>query len=158
MFFIQPSDDEISRALEAWQWLPIGTKKPILVTAFGDMFLAGDQGVWFLDTIEGNLKRICETEDELRETLETEDGQNHYLLAGFVERAQREDMTLADGQCYDFKLNPVVGGKIEYDNVEVQDFVVAMNIAGQLHGQVRGMPNGARVSGFTVDGESPAGP
>jgi hypothetical protein len=32
------------------------------------------------------------------------------------------------------------------------DFDVALTIAGQLHRQVRDLPPGTRISGFTVDG------
>jgi hypothetical protein len=87
----------------------------------------------------------------LEAILATEDGENQYLLAGFVERAHREGMALKPDQCYHFKLNPVVGGKLEYGNIEPRNFVLAVNMAGQLHEQTRNMPDGAQIAGFTVD-------
>ena len=155
MFYIEPTPEDITRALDSWQWLPIDSKQPILVTAFGDIFFSGADGIWFLDTLEGKMTKICESKDALTEILGTEDGENHYLFAGFVERAQREGMFLGNEQCYDFKINPVVGGKVEYNNIEPQNFVVAVNLAGQLHEQTRNLPDGARISGFTVEGSEP---
>ncbi|MEX2578597.1 MAG: T6SS immunity protein Tdi1 domain-containing protein [Verrucomicrobiales bacterium] len=154
MFYIEPSSKDISMALDSWKWLPLGPKHPILVTAFGDIFLSAPDGIWFLDTLEGNLNRVCDTREELTEILQTEDGENHYLFAGFVERAHREGMLLQADECYDFKINPVVGGAIEFDNLEPRNFAVAVNMAGQLHEQTRNMPEGARISGFTIDSES----
>lgn len=154
MFFIKPSPEAIARALESWGWLPIQSKEPVLVTAFGDIFLESIDGIWFLDTIEGALTRVCETRAELEAILGTEDGENHYLLAGFVERAQNDRMTLSEGQCYDFKVNPVVGGAIEYGNIEPRDFVVAVNLAGQLHEQTRNMEPGSKITGFTIEDEA----
>lgn len=155
MFFITPNDIDITRALESWHWLPIKSKKPVLVTAFGDIFLESNDGIWFLDTLEGKLLRICDTTQELENLLRTEEGENHYLFAGFVERAHREGMRLGDGQCYDFRVNPVVGGKIEYENIEPRNFVVAVNLAGQLHEQTRHMAPGTKITGFTVKAETP---
>ena len=105
MSYIEPTADDITRALESWQWLPIESKQPILITAFGDIFFSGGDGIWFLDTLEGKLTKTCETRDALTEILGTEDGENHSLFAGFVERAQREGMLLERDQCYDFKIN-----------------------------------------------------
>ncbi|MCU0748835.1 MAG: DUF1851 domain-containing protein [Akkermansiaceae bacterium] len=154
MIYIQPSLEDVARALESWGWLGVEGKQPILVTAFGDVFFSSDDGIWFLDTIEGALTKVCDTRAELESILGTKDGENHYLFAGFVEQAHRDGMTLSEGQCYDFKLNPVVGGPIEYENVEPRNFVVAVNMAGQLHEQVRHMPAGTRISGFSIEGES----
>jgi hypothetical protein len=44
---------------------------------------------------------------------------------------------------------------MEYDNIEPRNFVVAVNMAGQLHDQTRKMPDGARITGFTVDDKEP---
>jgi hypothetical protein len=40
------------------------------------------------------------------------------------------------------------------DNVETLDFVVGLNIAGQLHEQISDLPPGTRISGLTLAGDS----
>jgi hypothetical protein len=150
MHFITPSPTDIERALEAWQWLPIGGKRVIRVTPFGDFFLADKDGIWFLDTIEGIVKPVCKTEDELDALLRNEDMQDEYLLGGFVERAEREGLLPGEGQCYTFKVHPMLGAAIAYDNIEVMSFVVAVNLVGQLLKQIRSMPDGTRISGVTI--------
>ena len=147
-FVITPTREAIAQALDAWQWLPIGTRQPILVAAFGDIFFEGQDGVWFLDTLEGNLNRVCTTRLELEKLLSTNEGENQYFLAGFVERAHREGMILTEGECYNFKLHPAVGGKLEYDNLEPRDFVVSVHIAGQIHDQNRRFPSGTKITRF----------
>ncbi len=148
---ITPPREAIERALESWQWLPIQGREPVLVTAFGDIFFAAKDGVWFLDTLEGTFQRVCSTHAELEEILATAEGEDHYCLAGFVERACREGAVLRDGQCYDFTLHPVVGGKLEYANVQPRDFVVAVHIAGQLHQQAKQFPPGTKINRFVVN-------
>ena len=147
---ITPPREAIERALESWQWLPIRGREPILVTSFGDIFFEGEDGIWFLDTLEGTIQRACATRSELEALLATTEAQDRYCLAGFVERARREGMLLKDGESYDFTLPPVVGGKIEYENIQPRDFVVAVHIAGQLHEQIRQYPDGSKITRFIL--------
>ena len=146
--FINPSKEAVGRALDSWRWLPIEGRTPVLVTAFGDIFFEGNDGIWFLDTLEGTLEKVCVTREELSGILASEEAEDRYCLAGFVERAHREGMVLGDAQCYDFTLHPVVGGKIEYSNIQPRDFVLAVHIAGQLHEHVRDLPPGIKISHF----------
>jgi len=148
MYLINPPIEEVTRGLDSWGWLPIEGKTPFAVTAFGDVFLESSEGIWFLDTLEGSLTIVSGTREELQEILNSEEGQDHFLMAGFVIRARNEGMNLEPGQCYDFKINPVVGGPIEFENIEIQNFVVSLNIGGQIHEQVKNLPPGTKISEF----------
>jgi hypothetical protein len=150
MFTISIPPEDIERGLESWSWLPLEGKSPFLVTAFGDVFFEDPDGIWFLDTIGGTLEKVADSRNELESILKSEEGENHFYMAGFVERANREGMTLSSGECYDFKLNPVLGGPIEYDNVVKSSFVVSVHISGQIHQQVKDLPEGTKITGFTV--------
>jgi hypothetical protein len=44
----------------------------------------------------------------------------------------------------------VLGGPIDVGNVGIIDFVVGVNIAGQLHDQLRGLAPGIAISGVTI--------
>lgn len=148
MFLIKPTNEEILQGLESWSWLPVNDKQPIAVTAFGDVFFDSDDGVWFLDTLEGSLTLATKSKDELQKLLNTEEGQDHYLMSGFILRTHNEGMTLGPGQCYEFKVHPIIGGEIEFDNIEIQDFVVSLNLCGQLHEQIKDLPSGTKINEF----------
>jgi hypothetical protein len=81
--------------------------------------------------------------------LDTEDGQDAYLLGGLAMGADRRGIVLEAGQVYCFTPPPVLGGPIDLDNVGVLDFVVALSIAGQIHDQVRHLPPGTAISGIS---------
>ena len=149
-FTITPSSESLARGLESWQWIGIGKAKPIMVTAFADVFFDAGGEIWFLDTLEGTFKKSHDSREELEAVLSTDSGKDLFLFGGFVEKAIHEGRGLAEGRCYDFKLHPKVGGAIQYENVEVQDFVVALNIRGQIHEQVRHLPEGTKISKFVV--------
>jgi hypothetical protein len=54
-------------------------------------------------------------------------------------------------QVLSFKVPPVLGGELSTENLEVADFVVSVNVAGQIHDQVRLLPPGAPIAGITID-------
>ena len=49
----------------------------------------------------------------------------------------------------------MLGAPIEVANVEVSDLTVALHLSGQLHQQVKDLPPGTMISGFTVEGQEP---
>src|SRR5450830_925122 len=129
-YFISPDSKTLSDALDAWKWIGLAGKTPIRVTAFADVFFSAIDGIWFLDTIEGKLIRVSGSEIELDQMLETLENKDHYLLAGFIERAETENNELNGDECYDFKLHPIVGGSITYENIEKRSFLVVLHIRG----------------------------
>ena len=114
------------------------------------MFFQAADGFWWLDTLEGTLERPWATADELRDELNTEDGQDQYLLAGLVFGAANQGVVPGPDQVYSFTHPPQLGGEITLDNVEVLDFVVSLNILGQIHRQIRDLPPGTPISGITI--------
>ena len=145
--FAQPT---FIRALESWRWLGIEGKAPVLASLFGDVILQDPTGYWFLDTVEGRLTRTWVSQQEVQATLDTEEGQDQYLLGGLAMAAEASGLRLSDDEVYAFKVPPVLGGAFDLENVEVTDFVVAVNLAGQLHDQVKKLPPGTRVSGIQI--------
>lgn len=55
-----------------------------------------------------------------------------WLLGGLAMGADRAGLVLGDAQVYDFTPPPALGGSYEVANLSIMDFVVAVNIAGQL--------------------------
>lgn len=90
-YFITPSGAAVKDALESWQWIDFESRKPILVTAFADVFFSGHDGIWFLDTPEGVLKFVCQSREELEAIFSTQEGQDTYLLSPFFDRAIRDE-------------------------------------------------------------------
>ena len=110
-----------------------------------------------LDLLEGKLKAIAPDRAALARDLSTEEGQDNLLLAGLAFGAHRRGLVLEPSEIYRFSRPPALGGAIEVENVEVTDFVVAVNIAGQIHEQVRGMRPGTPVGKITIN-DVPLGP
>lgn len=147
--------EQFAQGLGSWQWISIGAKTPLFTSPFGDVVFQAEDGFWFLDTLEGSLTRTWDSTGALKADLATASGQDRYLLAGLAIGAEHQGLIPAPGQIYGFKTPPVLGGTLDLGNVEVIDFVVGLHLAGQLHDQVRRLPPGTRISGFTISGDSP---
>ncbi len=153
----QFSADQYRRALEAWSWLEVSGKQPVLTTLFGDVVFRADDGFWFLDTLEGTLEHRWASPDEVRAALTSEQGQDEILLAGLAYAARDRGLVAGDDEVYDFAVPPVLGGAFDVSNLTVMEFVVSLHVSGQLARQVRDLPPGSKISGVAVDGVLPAG-
>ncbi|GAA4964212.1 hypothetical protein HD597_003521 [Nonomuraea thailandensis] len=94
--------------------------------------------------MEGTLTRPWQDADAVQAELNTADGQERYLLASLAQEAALQGLAPGQGQVYDFTHPPVLGGEVSAGNLGLLDFVVGLNIAGQIHGQVRDLPPGSR--------------
>jgi hypothetical protein len=52
---------------------------------------------------------------------------------------------LAAGQCYSYKIPPLLGGSFESANVEAMSAMVHFSIMGQIHEQTRHLPPGTKI-------------
>lgn len=140
-------------ALEGWGWLGgLTGMTPALANAFGDLFLQASDGSFaFLDTLGGSLERMWPDAASLQAAINTSQGQDEYLLIGLFRDAATAGLEPGPEQVLSFRVPPVIGGELAVENLEVTDFVVAVNMAGQIHEQIRDLPPGTPISGFTVD-------
>ncbi len=138
----QFSDDQYAVALESWSWLDLHGKTPRFASLFGNIFLEDEQGTWwFLDTFEGELVPTWASRAELIAELETEEGQDQHLLGALAMAAShRRGLSLNDDEVYAYVPPPVITGSFDVDQIQVFKFSVAVNVAGQLHRQLRGLP------------------
>jgi hypothetical protein len=139
---------QYAEVLEAWQWLGVEGRTPLGTTLFGDIFLRGADGCSFLDVIQGTHEVLWADEDALQADLQTDDGRDRILLAPLVEAAEQRGMRLRPAEVYDFTVAPVIGGRVELGNIQPTDFVVAVDMAGQIHEQLRDVPVGTPIKGF----------
>jgi Domain of unknown function (DUF1851) len=140
-------------ALKSWAWVDIAGKTPLFTSLFGDVFFEDQTGVWMLDLLVGKLKCVWPDRQQCAADLATEAGQDDYLLAGLAISVNARGLVLGEDQVYEFARPPVLGGAVSIDQVGMADFVVTVNIAGQIHDQVRHLPPGAKVGRTTLDGQ-----
>jgi len=138
--------DISERLTEDWTWL-IGTdKKVILVSAIGDMFLMANNGnICWLDVGLGNLKIIAADIEEFKRRLKDIEQVNDWFMIDLTTEL-RQDKKLTEGQIYSYKKLPVIGGDYSVDNFEPTDMEVHFSFAGQIHRQIKDLPDGTKIN------------
>jgi len=115
----------VRHRVRSWQWIGLDGKKPVLTSLFGDVFLASKDGWWYFSLLDGSLTRRWADRDALQSELDTEDGQDEYLLGGLAMAASVRGLTLQPNKVYAFIIPPVFGGEVTAENIRTIDFDVA---------------------------------
>lgn len=150
--FIEIPANMIAGALEAWGWIGLGGLTVIAVSAFGEPFFRDRHGaIHQLDTLDGRLTKVAGSLSEFTAVLQEAAARDELLLAGLVSSAMDRGLILAPGECYDFRIAPILGGEISVDQIEKISFLVKLHIAGQLHDQVRHLAPGTRINSVTLE-------
>jgi hypothetical protein len=66
------------------------------------------------------------------------------LLGGLAFAAAERGIVLRPNQVYDFATP--LGGALDVEQISAMDFVVALNLAGQIHDQIRNLPPGTPIT------------
>ena len=146
------SSEAYAQALSSWVWLEgLERLEPVLANAFGDLFLRGSDGSFsFLDTVEGSLVPTWPDAASLQAAVDTREVQEQYLLAHLVRAAAEAGMEPGPEQVLTFTVPPVLGGELSVENLELADFAVSVDLAGQVHEQVRSLPPGTPVTDLRI--------
>jgi hypothetical protein len=143
--------EQYAEGLESWDIVALTRLTPVLATAFGDVILHGPDGFSFLDIEAGTLTQIWATQGDLLADLNSPAGQAYYLRAELVAEAAERFGMPSETQVYSFRQSLILGGTESIDNVDLAEFSVALNIAGQIHAQIRKLPRGTRISAITIE-------
>ena len=137
--------------LKEWRWLVPQGLSPLWLSAFGDWaFCSSDGKIHFLDLLEGTLNCISGSAQELDSLLREPGNQNQWLLADWVHICKQRGLFLKRDQCYGWKAAPVIGGKFEFENIQVFDLAVYQSIMGQVHRQLEGLAPGFVITEFKM--------
>ena len=136
---LRPLTPAAARGLADWTWVPgITELQPWLVTACADVVLQGDDGLWFLSTVDGSLEREWADVHAPRAAVADVEGADRYLHAWLVEGAVRRGLEPGPEQSLVLVPAPAVGGRFHADDLQVYDTSVALSLSGQLHRQLAG--------------------
>ena len=141
-----------SDALESWGWLDgLAGMSPALTNAFGDLFMEADDGSFgFLSTLDGTLQHLWPNAGALQAAMNTRAAQDEFLIIGLVQEAVRAGLEPSSTEILSFNVSPALGGEVAIENLAVADFVMTVNIAGQIHQQIKDLPPGTSISGITI--------
>jgi hypothetical protein len=144
--------------LSDWRWLVGPSYTPLLITAFGDMFLRDGLGqVYFLDLMSGDFKQVATSQDEFACLCDDKEKRRTWFLGFILTELRRELGNLSAGECFSCKIPLSLGGELEVENFKRTDLQTHYSILGQLHRQTKHLPPGTKIESihFNPPPESP---
>ncbi len=143
---------EFNSLLADWRWLVSESYAPVLMTAFGDLFLR-DQSrrIHFLDLMSGELKPVAASEREWQEKCEDQEQRRTWFLGFLFMELKKLHGDLAENQCFGCKTPLSLGGVLNSSNFEPMDIQVHYSVLGQLHRQTKDLPSGTKVQNINIE-------
>lgn len=146
-YLIEPSGIEWSSVLAPWSWLLPPQFTLWLVSRFADLFLVLPDGtVHILDVGAGTLTKLADSRHEFCTRIDEVDHANQWFMIPFVDDMIAAGTVLSSGQCYAFKMPPVLGGEYTVENVGVLPVWDYLGAYGAIHEQLQDVPDGSQVT------------
>ena len=137
---------DLKRLLESWDWLIGSDKTPILVSSIGDVFLEDrNENCYWLNVGEGIFEKVAENNTEFKKKLNNTEIVNEWFLVELVAELKKSGMELTENKLYGYKKLPVLGGEYDPENFELTDIEVHFELSGQIHKQIKDLPDGTNV-------------
>ncbi len=140
------------KLLGCWEWLIGRDRHPLVMTKFGDWFLASPDGqVYYLDLIEGTCSQIANSISEFERMMLELDKLDSWFMLAFCDALYNAGYVPNEDQCFGFKIPPKLGAPIDLSNMEVANLM-----AYQVWmSEVAKIPQGTQVDAVLVNGELP---
>ena len=152
-YLLDPTGQDWPALLSDWVGLLPKTEFTVwLANRFGDVVIVlNDQSVHMLDVGAGIIERLASRRDEFASRLDEDDNADLWLLISLTDACVAEGLRLSGGQCYGWKVPPLLGGKYEVDNVEPTDVAVHYKLLADVWRQTKDLPDGTPVKLDVVD-------
>jgi hypothetical protein len=115
-------------------------------SAAGDLFYMDAAGnVWRLDTGAGDTELVAGSTLEFESVLADAERIASLFLVPVVSAFEAAHGPLSEGQCLGFTTLPVLGGAYSVENRFALSVVEHAAFTGDVHKQIRDLPDGAKV-------------
>ena len=148
---IAPEGIDPVALLADWEWAMENLMLPVLITAMGDVFAQADSGeVCFVDVVGGEVVTVCDSTEAFEEALDDDEFIAEFFYPERVQELRATGLKLSGRSVFSHKLPLVVGGEDEVANFETADAVIHVSIHGQIHRQVKDLPDGAEIGEIEI--------
>jgi len=141
LFIATPSPSSIGAALQLWPELGGKRIRPLLVSAFGDIYVETSAGdVWVAQPLELTCEAIASSADELQRLFSNPEWAQERLLTEVALLAQERGKARRQDQIFAVAPHPTFSGKIRVESLMPMELQVWHHICSQLRAQVQSGP------------------
>lgn len=146
-YLIEQEGIDWKASLESWQSILPDKFTIWLVNRFGDLFMIFEDGsLHHLDIQLGTVTKRGDSKQAFLENLLEGNNAADWLYMNYVQLAESEEMFLQKGECYAFKIPPVLSGEYTVDNLCVSKIEENFTLLSGIHEQIRELPEGSTVN------------
>jgi hypothetical protein len=149
---VSPDGLDLDGLLTEWRWLANEWFQPVVITALGDLFLRHDDGrIFWLEAGWGRLTEVAASAEEFKRLMVQPENANEWFALQLVGNLLTSGIRLGPGECFGYKVPPVLGGEVNLNNFEPTDLQVHFGILGQIHRQVKDLPHGTPIGEIKIE-------
>jgi hypothetical protein len=127
--------------LHEWRWVVPADFRPVQLSKFGNwFFVAPDGSVYLLDLIDGELRQIAVSIHDFDKLKDFDDNRAEWYLDSFVLQCESQGMVIEQGECFGWRLHPMLGGSFEMQNVQKFALTEYQSLVAKLVRQRREIP------------------
>jgi Domain of unknown function (DUF1851) len=137
--------------LDSWRWLVDASCQVVMISALGDLFVQNAIGqVFWLDTGWGELTQVAESAEAFKQLLLQPENVDQWFVPQLVGDLLTSGKQLKPGECFGYRVPPVLSGAIAPENFEPTDVSVYFHLLGQIHERVQALPDGTPIGKVTI--------
>jgi hypothetical protein len=145
-YLIDQTGLEWQSLLAEWHWLLPPEFHVWLLTRMGDLFIIlPDGSIQMLDVGAGGLRRVAASRDEFCARIDEPDVAADWLMIPIVDQLIASGSILGPGQCYSFRLLPILGGAFSAENRLVFPIREHFGAWGSIQRQISDLPDGSQI-------------
>ena len=149
---INPDGVDKNALLDDWSWAIPEPVKPVLITTMGDVFAQGTSGVvYFVDAVGGTVESVADDGASFESLLTDNNFVTQYLFPSRIVQLRNAGITLQPQQVYSHRQLLVLGGDDDAGNIESTDVNVHVSMHGQVHRQVKDLPDGTPIDNIEIN-------
>jgi hypothetical protein len=137
---------DIEKLLATWRWLCPEKLVPVARNAFGDLFLQDDSGkVFWLDVAVGVFDKIADSNTQFIEQADRPENRENWFAESDERAASVRGLQPGPMQCIGFSTPIIFEESGSPDSLYIADLRDYLGFLGDLHRQIAGLPDGAKV-------------
>ena len=145
-YLIDQTGLDWSSLLKEWHWLLPPKFSVWLFTRAGDLFITlPDDSIHRLEVGSGELRRVADSRDDAYTKIDEPGVAEEWLMIPVVAQLVASGCVLGPGQCYSYKLLPVLGGSYAPEGRALLPIREHFGAWGSLHRQIADLPDGSQV-------------
>jgi hypothetical protein len=129
-----------------WSWALSGVTRILAQNRFGNVLVElGDGSIWRVCPEDLIATNVAVSEAEFAGLWKDQEFQADWTVGAWLDAAELALGPLQEGQCYGFKIWPMLGGTYDVENMAIKSMLEWLAVSGDVGSQIKDLPAGAAI-------------